>query len=263
MVGGWVFAVSSHPAPPPASSPASPPAGAEEPQTRSASDKASGMTVSIAGDQVTLKRSSVERVRHRRRGGPDLLHRRLHQARRRPRRSPRRAQPWYAATLITWPDKAKTTTATLSHSSPATPTCASRSPATSRPRSSCTSSPDIKATIEKQQIDHGSATSRPPRPTQRSRAPPRPRSAALRRQVPRRGDADAGADGTGPLRQDAPTRPPPRPRPGRSTCSASDTTDKQLVLSIKGADGKVTHRSRRRPPATRSLNRRVAPSAEA
>jgi hypothetical protein len=85
--------------------------GADE---RSASDKASGLSVSVAGDQVTLKRTAKSGSGTGGKAGQVSCtddYAKLAKA----SELPAPSTDWYAATLITWPDKGKETTATLSH----------------------------------------------------------------------------------------------------------------------------------------------------
>src|ERR1700754_5265731 len=88
--------------------------GGSDAPVRSATDKASGVTVSLAGDQVTLKRTSASASGKAGTAGQVSCtddYAKLVKATEQPAPS----LSWYAATLITWPDKAKSTTATLSH----------------------------------------------------------------------------------------------------------------------------------------------------
>ena len=149
----------------------------------------------------------VERVRHRRRGGPGLLHHRLHQAGRTATAAARAERPWYAATLIKWPDKAQ-----VDHGD------ALAQPHRRHPILCIAQSSDEQTSVvmyfergrqgdDREAADQqGSVTSRPARSTQALKGAAQAAVAARgRRQVPRRRDPDAGPDGAGPLRQDAPT----------------------------------------------------------
>lgn len=85
--------------------------GADE---RTASDKAAGVSVSVAGDQVTIKRTAKSESGTAGKAGQVSCtddYARLAKA----SELPAPSTDWYAATLITWPDKGKETTATLSH----------------------------------------------------------------------------------------------------------------------------------------------------
>ncbi|HEY6887681.1 MAG TPA: hypothetical protein VI300_07880 [Solirubrobacter sp.] len=89
-------------------------------EPHSASDKASGLTVSVAGDQVTLARSPSSPSGTAGTAGQVSCttdYSKLVNA----RTQPAPDAPWYATTLIRWPDKAQSTTATLSHSLAKTP----------------------------------------------------------------------------------------------------------------------------------------------
>lgn len=82
---------------------------------KSASNKASGLTVVVAGDQVTLKRSATSTAGTAGVSGQIACtddYRKLLTA----KAEPAPTQAWYAVTLITWPGAQKQSTATLSHS---------------------------------------------------------------------------------------------------------------------------------------------------
>jgi hypothetical protein len=81
---------------------------------KSATDQASGITVSVAGDQVTLKRTAKSTAGTGGTSGQVSCtddYARLVNA----KAQPAPTQPWYSATLITWPAANKASTATLSH----------------------------------------------------------------------------------------------------------------------------------------------------
>jgi hypothetical protein len=81
---------------------------------KSATDSATGVTVTVAGDQVKLKRSAPSTAGT---GGTSATvsctddYAKLVKA----GTVPAPTQPWYATTLITWPSASKESTATLSH----------------------------------------------------------------------------------------------------------------------------------------------------
>jgi hypothetical protein len=80
----------------------------------SASDKASGITVSVAGDQVTVKRTAKSTAGTGATAGQVACtddYTKLLKA----TAQPAPTQPWYSATLIAWPAASKQITATLSH----------------------------------------------------------------------------------------------------------------------------------------------------
>jgi hypothetical protein len=84
------------------------------PATKSASDAASGLSVSLAGDQVTLKRSAKSTTGAGATAGQVACtddYTKLLTA----KSQPAPTQSWYAAALITWPAAGKQTKATLSH----------------------------------------------------------------------------------------------------------------------------------------------------
>jgi hypothetical protein len=81
---------------------------------KSATDQTSGITVSVAGDQVTLKRTAKSTAGTGGTSGQVSCtddYARLVNA----KAQPAPTQPWYSATLITWPAANKASTATLSH----------------------------------------------------------------------------------------------------------------------------------------------------
>jgi hypothetical protein len=82
--------------------------------SKSASDSASGITVSVAGDQVTLKRTAKSTAGKGGTSGQVSCtddYAKLVKS----TAQPAPTQPWYSATLITWPAANKESTATLSH----------------------------------------------------------------------------------------------------------------------------------------------------
>jgi hypothetical protein len=82
---------------------------------KSATDAASGLTVTVANDQVSLKRSAKSTSGKAGTSGTVSCtddYAKLVKA----TAVPAPSQPWYATTLITWPDSAKETSAQLSHS---------------------------------------------------------------------------------------------------------------------------------------------------
>lgn len=84
------------------------------PASKSASDTASGLSITLAGDQVTLKRSAKSTTGAGATSGQVACtddYAKLLTAKAQPAPS----QSWYAATLITWPATSKQTTARLSH----------------------------------------------------------------------------------------------------------------------------------------------------
>lgn len=86
----------------------------EETPTHSANDRDSGLSVAVAGDQVVVKRTSASESGTAGKAGQvyctDDYDKVLNAT-----EQPAPSESWYAAALITWPDKAKETTATLSH----------------------------------------------------------------------------------------------------------------------------------------------------
>jgi hypothetical protein len=81
---------------------------------QSATDKATGITVTVADDQVSLKRAAKSTAGTAGTSGTVSCtddYAKLVKA----SAVPAPSQPWYATTLITWPDTNKETSATLSH----------------------------------------------------------------------------------------------------------------------------------------------------
>jgi hypothetical protein len=89
--------------------------GSNDGNKKSATDSASGLTVTVANDTVSLKRSAKSTSGKAGTSGTVSCtddYAKLVKA----TAVPAPSQPWYATTLITWPDTAKETSATLSHS---------------------------------------------------------------------------------------------------------------------------------------------------
>jgi hypothetical protein len=89
--------------------------GSKNDNKKSASDRATGLTVSVADDQVSVARTA--RSTSGTAGGSGTVsctddYTKLARA----TGTPAPSQPWYATTFITWPSTGKSTTATLSHS---------------------------------------------------------------------------------------------------------------------------------------------------
>jgi hypothetical protein len=88
--------------------------GGSDSKSKSATDQASGITVSVAGDEVTLKRTAKSTAGAGGTSGQVSCtddYAKLVKA----TAQPAPTQPWYSATLITWPAANKESTATLSH----------------------------------------------------------------------------------------------------------------------------------------------------
>ena len=197
------------------------------------------MTVSIAGDQVTLKRASSSASGTAGAAGQISCtddYTKLVAAKAQPAPS----LPWYAATLITWPDKAKATTATLSHELTGDPDLCIAQSSDQQTSVVMYFNPDIKAKIEKQQTD----TARQQQAGQADAALKGAAQAAVAGRgrtasSPRRRRWSRALTGQGLYVKTADTKAAAT-ETGTIYVIAADTTDKQLVLALKAADGKVT-----------------------
>jgi hypothetical protein len=210
---------------------------ADEPSA-SASDKASGVTVSITGDQVTLKRASSSES-----GKAGIAaqvsctddYAKLVKATEQPAPN----QPWYAATLITWPDKAKATTATLSHALTGSPDLCLAESSDSSTQVVVYFGSKVKAAIEKQQTD----TAREQQAAQASDAIKSAAQLAV-------STVASGKFSEASALVEAMTAQGLYVKTATSNAEVVETgtiylvsagaTSKRIVLAIKGADGKVT-----------------------
>lgn len=126
--------------------------GEETPATHSAADEESGLSVSVAGDQVTIKRTQASESGTGGTAGQVYCtddHAKLMDAQEQPAPS----LPWYAATLITWPEQAKSTTATLSHELEGKPDLCVAQASDGAAQSIVYFDAKVKTAIEKRQTD--------------------------------------------------------------------------------------------------------------
>lgn len=119
---------------------------------QSASDAASGLTVTVADDQVKLKRSAKSASGTAGTSGTVSCtddYAKLAKA----SAVPAPSQPWYATTLITWPATSKESSATLSHSLKSDPQLCVVSTADSSASAVIYFSGKVKAAVTKMQTD--------------------------------------------------------------------------------------------------------------
>jgi hypothetical protein len=209
---------------------------AKEP-VHSASDKASGLTVSVAGDQVTLKRAPSSASGTAGTAGQlscTTDYSKLVNATAQPAPS----VPWYAATLITWPDKAKSTTATLSHSLTKTPDLCIAQSADQQTSVVMYFGANVKAAIEKQQITKQRDQQAASVDDALKSAAQAAVTAVASGKFPDVATLTQGLTSQGFYVKTAETAAAAT-ESGTLYIVAGDTTAKQLVLSLKGKDGKV------------------------
>ena len=119
---------------------------------KSATDQASGITVSVAGDQVTLKRTAKSTAGTAGTSGQVSCtddYAKLVNA----KAQPAPTQPWYSATLITWPAANKESTATLSHELKSDPELCIAQTSDSSAQAIVYFSATVKAGVQKLQAD--------------------------------------------------------------------------------------------------------------
>jgi hypothetical protein len=120
--------------------------------SRSATDQASGITVSVAGDQVTLKRTAKSTAGTAGTSGQVSCtddYAKLVKA----AAQPAPTQPWYSATLITWPAANKESTATLSHALKGDPQLCVAQTSDSSAQAIVYFSDEVKTGVQKLQAD--------------------------------------------------------------------------------------------------------------
>src|SRR5919106_164062 len=120
--------------------------------SRSATDQASGITVSVAGDQVTLKRTAKSTAGTGGTSGQVSCtddYAKLVKA----TAQPAPTQPWYSATLITWPAANKESSATLSHELDGDPQLCVAQTSDSSAQAIVYFSAKVKAGVQKLQAD--------------------------------------------------------------------------------------------------------------
>jgi hypothetical protein len=123
---------------------------ASKPKT--ASDQASGLTVTVAGDRVTLKRTAKSTTGTAGTSGQVSCtddYAKLVKA----TTQPAPTEPWYSATLITWPGANKQSTATLSHALKGDPDLCVAQTSDQSAQAIIYFGSDVKAGVQKLQAD--------------------------------------------------------------------------------------------------------------
>jgi hypothetical protein len=211
--------------------------GDAKPKAVTASDKASGLSVSLAGDQATLTRTAASASGTKGAAGQLSCtddYKKLVAATAQPAPS----VAWYAASLITWPDKAKSTTATLSHTLTGKPQLCIAQSTDSQTSVVMYFGADIKAAIEKQQI----ATQQKQQAASVDDALKSAAQAAVTAvasgKFPDAATLTQGLTAQGLYVKTA-ANAAAATETGTIYVVQDGTTTKQLVLSLKGTDGKV------------------------
>jgi hypothetical protein len=120
--------------------------------TKTATDPASGLTVTVAGDEVTLKRTAKSTAGTGGTSGQVACtddYAKLFTA----TTQPAPTRPWYSATLITWPAANKESTARLSHALRSDPDLCVAQTSDSSAQAIVYFSPKVKAGVQKLQAD--------------------------------------------------------------------------------------------------------------
>lgn len=218
--------------------------GEETPATHAASDKETGLSVSVAGDQVTIKRTSASESGTGGAAGQVYCtddYAKLMSTQEQPAPS----LPWYAATLITWPEKAKQTTATLSHALKGKPDLCVAQAADGATQAIVYFDAKVKTAIDAQQADAG-------REQQAAAAEDALTSAAGMAVTAIADDAFPAADALvsaltaqGLIAKTA-ANEAAATETGTLYVLTDSTTDKQVVLAIKDAEGKVSTATQKR-----------------
>jgi hypothetical protein len=211
--------------------------GDAAPKALTASDKASGLSVSLAGDQVTLKRASSSASGTKGAAGQLSCtddYKKLVGATAQPAPS----VPWYAATLITWPDKAKSTTATLSHTLTGKPDLCIAQSSDQQTSVVMYFGADIKAAIEKQQIATQQKQQAASAEDALKSAAQASVTAVASGKFPDVATLTQGLTSQG-LYVKAVANAAAATETGTIYILQDGTTTKQIVLSLKGTDGKV------------------------
>lgn len=219
--------------------------GEETPATHAASDEESGLGVSVAGDQVTIKRTQASESGT---GGKAAQvyctddYAKLMSA----QEAPAPSLPWYAATLITWPEKAKSTTATLSHALASKPDLCVAQASDGAAQAIVYFDEQVKAGVEKQQADAARE--------QQAASAEQALSSAAQLAVSAIADEDAfpaaaelatALEAQGMIVDTAADKAAAT-ETGTLYVLTDDTTDKQVTFAIKDADGKVSTATQKR-----------------
>jgi hypothetical protein len=211
--------------------------GEETPATHSAADKESGLSVSVAGDQITIKRTSASATGTAGKAGQVYCtddYEKLLTAQEQPAPS----LAWYAATLITWPDKAKETTATLSHALKGKPDLCAAQSTDGAAQAIVYFDPKVKTAIDKQQADAGREQQAAAAEDAITSAAGMAVAAVAEEKFPAADQIVAALTAQGLIAKAAADEAAAT-ETGTLYVLTSDTTDKQVVLAIKGTDGKL------------------------
>lgn len=210
--------------------------GGEE--EHSASDKASGMSVTVKGDEVTLKRTDKSESGTGNKAGQiscTVDYAKLAKA----SELPNPDTDWYAATLITWPDKGKETSATLSHELDGKPDlCIAQSSDQSASVVVYFDS-KVKSGVEKLQSDQARSEQAEQAEQALQSAAQMAVSVVADKKFPAEDTIVTSLTGQGLIAKKAATSDAVT-EAGTIYVVMDETDDKQVVLAIKGKDGKVT-----------------------
>lgn len=221
--------------------------GEETPATHAASDKASGMSVSVAGDQVTIKRTSASTAGTAGTAGKAGQvyctddYAKLMSAQEQPAPS----LAWYAASLITWPDKAKETTATLSHALKSKPDLCVAQSTDGAAQAIVYFDAKVKTAIEKQQSDTAREQQAASAEEALTSAASMALSAVAEDKFPAAEQIVSTLTGQGLVARAAADKAAAT-EVGTIYVLTSGTTDKQVTLAIKGSDNKVLTATQKR-----------------
>ncbi len=209
--------------------------GGEE---HSASDKASGMTVAIKGDEVTLKRTGKSESGTGGKAGQvscTVDYAKLAKA----SELPNPDTDWYAATLITWPDKGKETSARLSHELEGKPDLCIAQASDSSSSVVVYFDSKVKAGVEKIQDDQARTQQAEQAEAALQSASQMAVSVVADKKFPAVDTVVTSLTGQGLIAKKAATSDAVT-ETGTVYVVMDETSDKQVVLAIKGKDGKVT-----------------------
>lgn len=219
--------------------------GEEEPATHSASDKESGLTMRVAGDQVTIERTQASESGTGGKAGQVYCtddYAKLMSAQEQPAPS----LPWYAASLITWPEKAKSTTATLSHELKSRPDLCVAQATDGAAQAIVYFDAKVKTAIETQQADAAREQQAASAEETLSGAASLAVSALTEDDTfPAAAELVAALDAQGLIAKTAADKAAAT-EPGTLYVLTGDTTDKQVVFAIKDAEGKVSTATQKR-----------------
>lgn len=209
--------------------------GGEE---HTASDKESGMSVTVKGDQVTLKRTAKSGSGAAGKAGQVSCaddYAKLAKA----SELPAPSTDWYAATLITWPDKGKETTATLSHELDGTPDLCIAQAADQSASVVMYFDGKVKAGVEKLQADQLRAQQAEQPDAALQSAAQMAVALVADKKFPAEDTIVTALDGQGLAAERAATADAVT-ETGTVYVVMDESTTSQVVLAVKGKDGKVT-----------------------